>query len=82
MGGPGSGSSELSAENTCHVHLPRCLESQQQTSTGGGISSKKEKKKVTKMPQYRPRKGGAAGGGFDDGTINGDYRRPRRIRKR
>ncbi|PSN38521.1 hypothetical protein C0J52_27705 [Blattella germanica] len=89
MGGPGSGSSELSAENTRNVTLTRCLEPHDQhqlASTDGDNSCKKGKKKGTKMPQYRPRKGGAAGGGggggFDDGTINGDYRRPRRIRKR
>ena len=81
MGGPGSGSSELSAEHTRKVNIAQ-EHHHQQASTGGDNSCKKGKKKGAKMPQYRPRKGGAAGGAFDDGTINGDYRRPRRIRKR
>ncbi|KAJ9580776.1 hypothetical protein L9F63_024046 [Diploptera punctata] len=76
MGGPGSASSELSADNSRNVNIGH------QASTDGDNSCKKNKKKTNKMPQYRPRKGGAAGGGFDDGAINGDYRRPRRIRKR
>jgi hypothetical protein len=80
MGGPGSGSSELSAENSCHVNISRCLElyHHQEASTESDSFYKKGKK----MPQYRPRKGGSAAVGFDDGTVNGDYRRPRRIRKR
>jgi hypothetical protein len=88
MGRPGSASSELSAESSRHVNSPRCLEfhhhyDHQQTGTVTPYKKEKEKKKKSsKMPQYRPRKSGAAGSAFDDGTINGDYRRPRRIRKR
>lgn len=80
MGGPGSGSSELSEEHSCHVNITRCFESyQHQEAITEGDSAYKTGKK---MPQHRPRKGGAAAVGFDDGTVNGDYRRPRRIRKR
>jgi hypothetical protein len=78
MGGPGSGSSELSAEKSCHVNLSHCLEPQHYQHR----QASKKGKKASKMPQYRPRKRGAAGGAFDDATINGEYHRPRRIRKR